>query len=608
MFRGAVHNATFQRRHEGRPVLLEALLSRPREVYLHSRVPLKWQEGCMGNWLVVPKGTSLARRTRSRRAAQYVRMSRELQRYSIQNQMAAIAAYAEANTLTIVRTYRDEGRSGLRIKGRPGLIELIEDVQSGRADFDHILVYDVSRWGRFQDVDESAYYEFLCKRNGVQVEYCAEIFKNDGTFVSGIAKSLKRGMAAEWSRELSVKVHAGHCRVASLGYRVGAPVGYGLRRLMVDESEHPKAFLKKGQFKALQSDRVRLQQGSAEEVAVIRIIFDQFVNCRKSYSDIRRQLNDAGIANHNGRPWTDGMIPTILANENYIGKTIYNRTSRRLGQKLVKNPDNAWVRGAAAIEPIVDQGIFARAQKLLAERRVEIPEDEMLLRLRLTLRRLGKLNSRVINTELGLNHVSSYVKHFGSLRKAYALIGYVSPRDCDWIDTRDLWAAEQARHATELAEALRTDLGLQADLAPDAIGLLVGGARAVSFLVARRLAHRGKDHAAQWKAYRRQISSGLLAVMRLDAANRAIEDYVLLPAPLRTGRYLWLSSDSLRRHRGALYAQKGELFGAIKTTLAETNRAPTSSAPSTQRSKSGLPKAKGFGGRRSRCGDTKPLR
>jgi hypothetical protein len=129
-------------------------------------------------------------------------MSRELQRYSINNQMAAIAAYAEANALTIVRTYRDEGRSSLRIKGRPGLIELIEDVQSGQADFDHILVYHVSRWGRFQDV------------------------------------------------------HAGHCRVASLGYRVGAPVGYGLRRLMVDESEHPKGFLEKAQFKALQLDRV----------------------------------------------------------------------------------------------------------------------------------------------------------------------------------------------------------------------------------------------------------------------------------------------------------------------------------------------------------------
>lgn len=357
--------------------------------------------------------------------------------------------------------------------GRPGLIELIEDVQSGQPDFDHILVYDVSRWGRFQDVDESAYNEFLCKRSGVQVEYCAEL-KNDGTFVSGIAKNLKRGMAAEWSRELSVKVHAGHCRIAGLGYRVGAPVGYGLRRLMVDESEHLKGRLERGQYKALQSDRVRLLHGSAEEAAVIRCIFDQFVNGRNSYSEIRRQLNDAGIANHNGRPWTDGMIPTILGNENYVGKTIYNRTSRRLGQKLVKNPNDVWVRGAAGIGPIVDPDIFARAQKLLAERRVEIPEDEMLLRLRLTLRRRGKLNSLIINTTLGLNHVPSYVKHFGSLRKTYALIGYVPSRDCDWLDTRKLWAYEQASHTTELAEMLRTDLHLQTELAQEGIGIVLG--------------------------------------------------------------------------------------------------------------------------------------
>ncbi len=290
---------------------------------------------------------------------------------------------------------------------------------------------------------------------------------------------------------------------------------------MVDESEHPKAFLAKGQFKALQSDRVRLQHGSPEEAAVIRSIFDQFVNGRRSYSDIRRHLNDAGIANHNGHPWTDGMIPTILANENYIGKTVYNRTSRRLGQRLVKNPDHTWIRGAAQIEPIVDPGIFARAQKLLAERRVEIPQNEMLLRLRLTLRRRGKLNSRIINTTLGLNHVSSYVKHFGSLPKAYALIGYVSPRDCDWIDTREFWAAEQAKLATELAEVLRNDLGLRPELAPDGIGVDVEGRRVVSFLVARRLARRGEDHAAQCKAYRRQISSGLLAV--ITAVDRLVD-------------------------------------------------------------------------------------
>lgn len=342
---------------------------------------------------------------------------------------------------------------------------------------------------------------------------------------------------------------------------------------------------------------------------MIRCMFDQFVNGRKSYSEIRRELNDAGIANHNGRPWTDGMIPTILGNENYVGKTTYNRTSRRLGQQLVKNPSHAWVRGAAGIGAIVDPDLFGRAQKLLAERRVEIPEDEMLLRLRLTLRRRGKLNSRIINTTLGLNHVSSYVKHFGSLRKAYALIGYVASRDCDWLDTRKVWAFEQAKHAAELAEILRTDLGLQAEPVHDGIGLDVGGARLVSFLVARRLAQRGEDHAPQWKAYRRQISSGLLAVMRLDAANKVIEDYVLLPSPSKAGRYVWLSSDSLRRHHGALCAEKETLFEAIKAKLAKSNHAaPTSSVPLKKQMKLGRPRAKGSGGRRRRCGDTESLR
>jgi DNA invertase Pin-like site-specific DNA recombinase len=129
----------------------------------------------MGNSLVVRKGTDLAGRSRALRAAQYVRMSTDFQRYSIQNQAAAIAAYAQRKNFSIVRTYVDEGRSGLRIKGRAGLLQLIDDVQSGRADYDHVLVYDVSRWGRFQDVDESAHYEFICKQNGVRVAYCAEL-------------------------------------------------------------------------------------------------------------------------------------------------------------------------------------------------------------------------------------------------------------------------------------------------------------------------------------------------------------------------------------------------------------------------------------------------
>jgi hypothetical protein len=70
------------------------------------------------------------------------------------------------------------------------------------------------------------------------------------------------------------------------------------------------------------------------------------------------------------------MIHVVLKNENYVGNLVYNRTSRRLGQKLVKNPLHLWIRGAAAIDPVVDQSLFARAQKIMAERRLEIPEDQ----------------------------------------------------------------------------------------------------------------------------------------------------------------------------------------------------------------------------------------
>jgi DNA invertase Pin-like site-specific DNA recombinase len=104
------------------------------------------------------------------RAAQYIRMSTEHQRYSLENQAAVIAEYAERRGYEIVQTYEDAGKSGLSLKGRDGLKQLLADVLTGQETFSPILVLDVSRWGRFQDTDQSAHYEFLCRNAGVPVE------------------------------------------------------------------------------------------------------------------------------------------------------------------------------------------------------------------------------------------------------------------------------------------------------------------------------------------------------------------------------------------------------------------------------------------------------
>ena len=95
-------------------------------------------------------------------AAEYLRMSTEHQQYSLENQRTAIRVYADQNGFILVQTYTDEGKTGLLLKRRDALQQLLREVLSGRAEYKAVLVYDVSRWGRFQDADEAGHYEFLC--------------------------------------------------------------------------------------------------------------------------------------------------------------------------------------------------------------------------------------------------------------------------------------------------------------------------------------------------------------------------------------------------------------------------------------------------------------
>ena len=278
------------------------------------------------------------------RAAQYVRMSTEHQQYSTANQDDVIQEYADKRNFEIVKTYADEGKSGLNVAGRRSIKKLIDDVQSGEADFKAILVYDISRWGRFQDADESAYYEYLCKRAGIAVHYCAEQFENDGGPTSTIIKSVKRAMAGEYSRELSTKVFKGQCRLIELGYRQGGPAGFGLRRMLIDQTGEHKGVLDRGEQKSLQTDRVILVKGPDNESETVRWIYSQFVNEGKREREIAVNLNEQGIRTDLGRDWNRGTVRQILTNEKYIGNNVYNRVSFKLKKRRVRNGPDMLVR------------------------------------------------------------------------------------------------------------------------------------------------------------------------------------------------------------------------------------------------------------------------
>src|SRR5271154_6183184 len=245
-------------------------------------------------------------------AAQYLRMSTERQQYSLENQSTASQAYASLHAFEIVQTYTDNARSGVSLKNRPGLQQLLRDVVSGTHAFQAILVYDVSRWGRFQDTDEPAHYEFLCKSAGVPVHYCAETFANDGTLPSLIMKALKRTMAGEYSRELGVKVLDGQMRLARLGFKQGGVPGYGLRRMLVSPDRHPKQQLDFGERKSIATDRVILIPGPPNEVQVVRDIYRMLISEELTVHANARVLNQKGVEYAGDSRWDYQAVYGVL--------------------------------------------------------------------------------------------------------------------------------------------------------------------------------------------------------------------------------------------------------------------------------------------------------
>jgi len=270
-------------------------------------------------------------------AAQYLRMSTDEQKLSLTYQAAAIQRYAQKRGFIVANTYEDSGRSGLTLKRRKGLTQLLQDVVSGRSSFKAVLVYDVSRWGRFQDADESAHYEFLCKSAGVPVHYCAECFKNNTSSPTVVMKTLKRVMAAEYSRELSERLTRTKKILTESRFRVGGSVGYGLRRMLLSPEGSRRRLLVHGEVKDIRTGRIILVPGPPHEVMIVREIYRLRVSKRKSADAIAAYLNRKGIA-HPGLPWNGGHVREILENPKYVGWATWRRTTGPLGTRSVKVP------------------------------------------------------------------------------------------------------------------------------------------------------------------------------------------------------------------------------------------------------------------------------
>lgn len=467
--------------------------------------------------------------------AQYLRMSTEKQVYSPANQAAAIAAYAQANGMTIVCTYSDEGRSGLRLEGRRALQRLLEDVQSGSIRFEAILVLDVSRWGRFQNADESAYYEYLCLRHGVRVIYVAEPFAADGSPLSAMLKGLKRSMAGEYSRELSNKVFAGQCRLVKAGYRMGGPPGYGLRRQLIDAEGKPKTVLRPGERKAVMSDRIRIVLGPIEEVRVVRWIFKQSAAGVPSNAIVRK-LNAKGVLNQAGRKWSFNGLRELLDDERYIGTLVFGKTTQAIGRiKGSRSPDRE-VRVPNAFPALISRDLFDAAKAAREVRNQKPTTQGMLDGMKAIQHRHGRITSRLLDTSPETPTAQAYLRRFGSLRAAYRQIGYQPTRDLHFGDIRDQ-IRPWRQSILMFVMALLSDDG--ATVVRDGWVLEIDGVWTLSVRLMQSSRYHGHD---RWEVRPSRRSVDIVLGARMPPSGSGPLDYLVLPRIMADSWPQWLTN------------------------------------------------------------------
>ncbi|WP_159594485.1 recombinase family protein [Hydrogenophaga sp. BPS33] len=469
-------------------------------------------------------------------AAAYVRMSTDQQDLSIGTQLDAIEAYAQENELDVARIYKDAGRSGLAISKREGMKQMLRDVMEDPRPFDVILVYDVSRWGRFQDVDAAAYYEYTCKLHGARVVYVQEKFGADDDPMTALLKAMQRTMAAKYSRDLGVKTRAGQDRAVKLGFQMGGLPCIGLSRVAIDRDGNRRP-LSRSQHKAMQSEHIVWVPGPQTEVDLVNRIFTIYAEPNTTIVGLARQLCDEGLTTAMGRSFTAYTVDQLLRNEAFAGNFVWGRDRHPKQPKHRKAPIS---RAENVIEPIVPADLWQQVQKKLWARRKRTWDKEDLLQ-RLREMVAEKPGLCALDLEAMGYPKSALEGAFGSVSRAFELAG------------RDR-ALVRAQHHLRRRDAMRVGKRMTRDICsllesnsiacgiyPKSRLLLLGAGPKIRLQLVWPRTNRG---AQQWKIFKaRPPEADWILLAQMEITECAIR-FVLLSADEYQNTNAWLTAEA----------------------------------------------------------------
>jgi hypothetical protein len=220
-------------------------------------------------------------------------------------------------------------------------------------------------------------------------------------------------------------------------------------------------------------------------------------------------------------------VREILTNEKYIGNNVYNRRSFKLKKKRVVNTPDMWVRREGAFDPIVSTEDFYTARGIILARARRLTDEEMLARLRGLLAKHSLLSSCLIDSAEDMPASSSYRTRFGSLLRAYQLVGYRPDRDYSYLKINRVISRLHPQLLDNVSQQLGA-VGAQVTWDATTDLLLINGEYTASMVLSR--CRQTAGGLLRWLVRIDQmLVPDITILVRMDATNERPADYYLLP-------------------------------------------------------------------------------
>lgn len=272
----------------------------------------------------------------------YIRVSSERQanedRTSLADQRGAVEVLAARLSRVVGTVFTDAGISGSTAEKRPGFMALVTYCEAHPRTDGLVLVLNQSRFGRFPDPDDAAYWRTRLRQAGWVVRY-AENDDAEQVTTRHLMRAIGDAGASEYRATLQANIRRGQKGTAEQGYwATRAPFGYA--RQVVGSGE----ILRDGQAKR-DAERVKLVPN--EHAALVRQMFARYARGTESLASLGRWMAERS----EDRQWHHvGQMRWMLGNRTYLGEI-----------------DTAGVVHTGAHEPLVGPDVFARVAERLEE-------------------------------------------------------------------------------------------------------------------------------------------------------------------------------------------------------------------------------------------------